>query len=202
MSFKDAVYTNFIKVAAKKMVCFLKRVKSGTDTSISWKAQIFNPRKIKLGSSVVIERYARLFAYGDSAEIIIQDNAYIHSYALIKADNGKIRIGKNCTVNDYSILYSHGDLIIGDDVHIAAHVVIVPMNHIYQDPEVPISQQGISKIGVTIEDDVWIGVSAVILDGVKIGKGAVIGAGAVVTKSVPAYSVAAGVPAVVIKQRK
>jgi acetyltransferase-like isoleucine patch superfamily enzyme len=150
---------------------------------------------------VAIERYVRLVADGDSAEINIGDGTYIYPYVLIKAYNGKINIGKNCTVNDYSILYGHGDLIIGDDVHIAAHTVIVPMNHIYQDPKVPISQQGISKIGVTIEDDVWIGVSTVILDGVKIGKGAVIGAGAVVTKSVPAYSVAAGVPARVIKQR-
>jgi acetyltransferase-like isoleucine patch superfamily enzyme len=202
MSFKDVLHTNFIKVAAKKMICFLKRVKSGTNTSISWKAQICNSRKIKLGSSVVIERYARLFAYGNSAEIIIHDNTYIHSYVLIKADNGKIRIGKNCTINDYSILYGHGDLIIGDDVHIAAHTIIIPMNHIYQGPNIPISQQGTSKIGITIEDGVWIGASVVILDGVKVGKGAVIGAGAVVTESIPAYAVAVGVPAKVVKQRR
>lgn len=202
MPFIHTLYAEFIKKPAKKFICLCRGVKSGTNTFVSWKAQIVNPRKIELGSDVVIESYARLIAIGDSAEIKIRDNTYIHPYVLIKADNGKIIIGKDCTVNDFSILYGHGDLIIGDDVHIAAHTVIVPMDHNYEDPHIPISQQGTSKIGVTIEDGVWIGTSVVILDGVKIGKGSVIGAGAVVTESIPAYSVAVGVPAKVIKQRK
>lgn len=91
---------------------------------------------------------------------------------------------------------------IGDNVRIAAQVVIIPMNHIYEDPDTPIWKQGIRAKGIKIEDDVWIGAGAKILDGVTIGKGSVIGAGAVVTDDIPPYSVAVGVPARVIKKRE
>ena len=203
MAFRGSfLYTEMIKKPIKKLICLTRGVKSGTNTFISWRAEIINPKKIELGSDAVIERYARLVANGDLAEIKLGDNTYLHPYVLLKADNGKINIGKNCTVNDYAILYGHGGLIIGDDVHIGAHVVISPVDHIYLDPNVAISKQGISKVGITIEDDVLICASAVILDGTRVGKGCVIGAGAVVTESIPPYSVAAGVPARVIKQRK
>ena len=75
------------------------------------------------------------------------------------------------------------------------------MNHIYDDPKISIRLQGIRANGIKIEDDVWLGVGSTVLDGVTIGKGSVIGAGAVVTKNIPPYSVAVGVPANVIKER-
>jgi len=203
MSFKkNFLYTELIKKPAKKILCFLRGVRSGSNTFISLKAEIVNPVKIELGSNVAVEKHARLVCIGDSCGIRVGDDTFILPYALLKADHGRIRIGKNCTVNDYTVLLGRGDLIIGDDVRIAPHCVIVAMNHIYKNPDVPISSQGMSSKGITIEDDVWIGASAVILDGVKIGKGSVVGAGSVVAESIPAYSVAAGVPAKIIKQRK
>jgi acetyltransferase-like isoleucine patch superfamily enzyme len=74
-------------------------------------------------------------------------------------------------------------------------------NHNFSDATRLIKDQGVRYEGVLVEDDVWIGSKATILDGVTLGQGAVIGAGAVVTRSVPAYAIAAGVPARVIGQR-
>ncbi|MDP2912849.1 MAG: acyltransferase, partial [Candidatus Omnitrophota bacterium] len=100
------------------------------------------------------------------------------------------------------VIYGHGGLKIGSGVRIAAHAVIIPAKHNYEDPDRFIYQQGMTCRGIEIRDDVWIGAGARILDGVVIGKGAVIASGAVVTRDVPEYAVAAGVPARIIKYRK
>jgi acetyltransferase-like isoleucine patch superfamily enzyme len=199
---ENAVYIKLIKIPFKKFLCFIKGVKNGTNTFISIKAGVINPKNITLGSCVVVEKYARLECVGKSAELTIGDKTFIRPYAYLKADNGKVHIGRNCTFNDFCILNGAGDITIGNDVHIAAHSVIVSMNHVFKDPSRIITEQGTTREGITIEDDVWIGAGVIILDGVKIGKGSVVAAGAVVTKSLPPYSVAAGVPAKIIKKRE
>jgi acetyltransferase-like isoleucine patch superfamily enzyme len=95
-----------------------------------------------------------------------------------------------------------GGLRIGNDVRIAAHCVVIPANHIYEDPDRPICRQGLTKSGIVIGDDVWIGTNVTILDGTNIGKGAVIAAGAVVRGNLDPMTVYAGVPAHCIKTRK
>jgi acetyltransferase-like isoleucine patch superfamily enzyme len=99
------------------------------------------------------------------------------------------------------MIYGTGGLKIGNDVRIATHVVITPAGHVFDKKDIPIRLQGVEMKGIVIEDDVWIGANATILDGVIIGRGCVIGAGSVVTKSLPEYSVAVGVPARVIYKR-
>ncbi|MEZ5393128.1 MAG: acyltransferase [Bryobacterales bacterium] len=78
-------------------------------------------------------------------------------------------------------------------------VQIVAVNHVFQDPNRPFVEQGITAEGVVIEDDVWIGSGAVITDGITVGRGSVVAAGAVVTKDVPPHTVVGGVPARVIR---
>ena len=96
----------------------------------------------------------------------------------------------------------HSPVTIGNYVMIAHNVMIIGVNHAMDDREVPMMLQGEGKTGpINIEDDVWIGAGAIILSGVTIGKGSVIGAGSVVTKDIPAYSIAVGNPARVVKQR-
>ena len=85
---------------------------------------------------------------------------------------------------------------------LASGVRVVPNAHTFDILEVPIRCQPCHGSGIKIQDDVWVGTNAVILDGVEIGKGSVIGAGAVVTKSVPAGSIVVGVPGRVIRNRK
>jgi acetyltransferase-like isoleucine patch superfamily enzyme len=127
--------------------------------------------------------------------IAIGDDSLVHRGALLLCYGGDIELGLNCTVNPYCILYGHGGLKLGDYVHIAAHVVLIPANHRFDSRTVPIASQGLEAEGIVIEDDVWIGTGARILDGCHIGRGAVVGAGAVVTRDVAPYSIIAGVPA-------
>ncbi|MBN2117167.1 MAG: acyltransferase [Anaerolineales bacterium] len=110
-------------------------------------------------------------------------------------------MGKKCTINPFVVIYGHGGVTIGDDVHIAAQTVIVSANHSFDLLDVPISQQSETRRGIHIESNVWIGSGARILDGVSIGAGTVIASGSVVTKDLPGQVVAAGVPARVIKNR-
>ena len=118
---------------------------------------------------------------------------------------GAVTIGEDCTVQAYSMLVGARDsatITIGNGVRIAPHVVVFASNHSFADTDIPIFKQSVKTAPITIEDDVWIATQVTIVAGVRIGRGSVIGAGAVVTKDIPPWSVAVGVPARVIKTRK
>jgi acetyltransferase-like isoleucine patch superfamily enzyme len=105
-------------------------------------------------------------------------------------------------VHSFCYIEATGGLTIGDDVSIAHSVSILTTNHNYADLDLPIRDQGVQERATTISDDVWIGCGSRILAGVTIGKGAVVAAGAVVTKDVEPYAVVGGVPARQIGSRK
>ena len=124
----------------------------------------------------------------------------------------KVFIGDNFTMGEYSTLAA-GDsepLFVGNFVTLAKNVYVRTANHEFSNRNIPIMQQGHNskvieynnnKYSIVIEDDVWIAVNAIILSGSHIGKGSIIGAGAVVNSKIPEYSIAAGVPARVIGKR-
>lgn len=113
----------------------------------------------------------------------------------------RMEIGEQVSFNEYAWVNATGGITIGNMVRISPHVSIVSFDHEFKDPNTPIKDQ-YKRLGrIVIEDDVWIGTHATITQGVRIGKGSVIGAGAVVTEDIPPYSVAVGVPARVIKSR-
>lgn len=104
-------------------------------------------------------------------------------------------IGKNSVVN--------GPITIGKFVNIGEELKVVTQNHRSDRTDIPMQQQGMAEEKeVVIGDDVWIGHRVILLPGVHIGNGSIIGAGAVVTRDIPDYSVAVGVPARVIRNRK
>jgi len=144
----------------------------------------------------------RRFTRRRKKQVFIGKNTVIHKGALLIPNVGFIIVGEDCTINPYTILYGHGGLTVGNGVRIAAHVVIIPGNHIIERTDIPIWHQGIEKKSIVIGDDVWIGAHATICAGVTIGTGSVIGAGSVVTKDVEPYSIVAGVPAKWIRSRK
>lgn len=131
----------------------------------------------------------------DTGSISIGSRTKIDKGVIIRCYGGMVSIGDDCFINPYAVLYGHGGLSIGNGVLIAAHVVVIPANHKFNDVDKYIYQQDEEMMGVVIEDDVWLGTGVRILDGVKISKGSVVGAGAVVTKSTEPYSVNVGVPA-------
>jgi acetyltransferase-like isoleucine patch superfamily enzyme len=118
------------------------------------------------------------------------------------SEKGRIFIGNNVYLGEYSVLTSNEEIEIGNNVLISPHNDIVDFNHIYQDPSKLVNEQGVIAKKITIQEDAWIGSGSKILMGVTIGKGAIIGAGSVVTKDVPAYHVVAGDPAKTIKMRR
>ncbi|HVS35913.1 MAG TPA: acyltransferase [Gemmataceae bacterium] len=139
------------------------------------------------------------FGYG--GRLRLSTGARISDGAILAPYGGSIELGENVFIGPYCVIYGHGGLVIGRHTMIAAHTVIIPSNHRFDDPHRPIGQQGETSLGITIGQDVWIGCGVRILDGVEIGDGCVIGAGAVVTGSIPPGTVAVGVPARVIKSR-
>lgn len=115
------------------------------------------------------------------------------------ADGKDISIGMTCQINEN--VYLQG-AIIGNHVMIAPNVAIITKSHSYQNLHVPMIFQEQTYGKSIIEDDVWIGRNAVIMPGIKIGRGSIVAAGAVVTKNIEPNSIVGGVPAKLIKFRK
>lgn len=127
----------------------------------------------------------------------------VKPFAVIQTNRGKITIGKKCSINNFvQIANSDGDITIGDYVRIGPNVTILGSSRNYEKRDELIIKQGFSHDGAKIENDVLVASGAIILKGCHIGNGAVIGAGSVVTKDVPPYSVVAGVPAKIVGERK
>jgi acetyltransferase-like isoleucine patch superfamily enzyme len=123
------------------------------------------------------------------------------NFTHIQGFGGVVEIGNNTCCGSYCILACYKKLQIGQNVLIADCVTMRDSNHIYEDTTIPIKKQGMSSANIIIEDDVWVGHGATILKGVRVGKGAVVAAGAIVTSDVPPMAVVAGVPARVLKFR-
>ncbi len=111
---------------------------------------------------------------------------------------GDICIGSRTLIGISDVII--GPVQIGDDCILAQHVVLSGLDHGYRDPDIPPVKQPCLAAPIVIEDACWIGANAVIAKGVRLGRHSVVGAGSVVTRDVPAYCVAAGNPAKIIKQ--
>jgi len=181
----------FTLVREKGLISLAALGKSYALDELSKFARNFQP-------GITIHRSAQVASeatFGSDGRIVVYPDVRIRKYAVIAPSGGRVEIGENSMLNVFSTLLGHGSIRIGRDVLIGPHTTIVAANHTFNEIDVPIVQQEISKKGVLIHDDVWIGANCTILDGVTIDEGAVVAAGSVVTESVPENSVVAGVPA-------
>ncbi|GHU76269.1 hypothetical protein FACS189461_3640 [Spirochaetia bacterium] len=153
-------------------------------------ARIDNPE-------VISERH--LLSIGDNTTIL--SHSRLQCYSALVTETPHIKIGNNCYIGYYLTILAGADVIIDDWVLIASNVLISSENH-GMDPEseTPYMDQTLTCAPVHIEEGCWISEKVSILPGVTIGKKSIIGAGSVVTKSIPAYSIAVGNPARVIKK--
>ncbi len=159
---------------------------------------------IKLENGVYLDQDTYLHACPQGIEIgantIVMHGAILHVYNFRNIPHAGITIGCDSLIGEYTVIRGQGGVSIGNRVYTSPFTQIVAVNHVFDDPERPFVEQGITAQGIVIEDDVWLGSGAIITDGVRVGKGAVVSAGAVVTKDVHPHTVVAGVPARPIKK--
>lgn len=158
---------------------------------------------IRLGHGAYLDQGAYLHACPSGIEIgantIVMHGAILHVYNFRDLPHAGITIGCEGLIGEYTVIRGQGGVHIGDRVYTSPLTQIIAVNHVFDDPDRPFIEQGITAEGIVIEDDVWLGSGAIVTDGVRVGKGAVIAAGAVVTQDVPPNSVVGGVPAKLIK---
>lgn len=162
------------------------------------------PERIRLGNRVVVDDQALIDARGaEEGGVVIGEEVFIGRGAVIQSKSGPIEIGEKTNIGSNSLICAMGSVRIGKSVLIAGGCYISGGMYHTERTDLPIAEQGIYTRGpVSIGDGSWIGMGAIILDGVRIGKGCVIAAGAVVTRDLPDDAVAAGVPANIKRIRK
>jgi len=173
----------------------------GSNCLIGKNVRFSVPKNIFLGNGVKIGEGCIIDARTLRSKIKIGDNVQLSRYTAVKAAEGDVEIGENVIVGPFSVLEGWGGLEIGKNAMISYHVVIMSIMYEFEDCSYPINQHP-AKIGkITLGEDSWLGAHVVVLPGIEIGKGTVVGAGAVVTRNIPEYCVAVGVPAEVIRKR-
>lgn len=128
------------------------------------------------------------------------DNVGIHPAVFIFFPD-RLILGDNVSIHPMSYIDATGHVTIGSNVSIAHSVTILSSTHSFTTRRIPMKYQPVEFLATTIGDDVWLGAKATVLGGVTIGRGSVIGAGAVVTRDVPSFAVVAGIPARIIARR-
>ncbi len=161
---------------------------------------------VRLGRGVYLDQGVYLHALPAGIAIgentVLMHHTMLHVFNFRNLPHAGITIGKNCFIGEFNVFRGQGGVSIGNDVYTGPMVQFVAVNHVFTNAKTPIREQGITAQGIVVEDDVWIGAGATVVDGVTIGRGSIIGAGAVVTTNMPPYSIAVGVPARRIKDRR
>lgn len=168
--------------------------------------RFFYTSNISLGQFVKIGDHATLNATG-KGRLVIGKNSGVGAFSRVIISTSfnnlgsHIHLGENVGIGEFAYLGGGGGLEIGDDCIVGQYFSCHPENHNYDDPQILIREQGVTRKGIVIGKNCWIGSKVTVLDGVTIGDNCVIAAGAVVNRDMPANSVIAGVPARVIKSR-
>ncbi len=164
-----------------------------------------HPHKISIGDNTVVDDNVLLDAKGEGNDgLWIGANAYVGRNTILNCKEGSISVGDYTNISANCSLLSETEIVLGRYCFLAGHCYLVAGgNHSFADVTKPIMfQPSVSKGGIRVGDDVWLGAGVIVLDGVTIGPGTVVGAGAVVTGPLPEYSVAVGSPAKVVRDRR
>ena len=165
----------------------------GPGVSVAATVILEYPERQYFAAGVSVGHRAIIKANGEN--VYLDEGCSILDNALLFANSGHIRVGKRSWVGAGSQLHGNGGISIGNDVMIAPMCVVNTVSHNADDISVPMNAQGLNTAPVTIEDDVWIGAGARILQGVTIGEGAIVGANSLVTQDVPRRAIVVGTPA-------
>ncbi len=156
-------------------------------------------KRIFLGNRVFVGQYSYLD--GGTSFLRLGDDVHLARFCTLRAGEQGVTLRHGASINIRCFLDGNGGVEIGADTLLSPGVQVISGNHVFDNPKVPIRFQGTAYGKVSIGEDCWLGTNVVVVPGVTIGRGSVVGAGAVVTKDIPEFSVALGVPAKVVGHR-
>ena len=175
----------------------------GENVKIGANVKFLNPQLISIGDNVTIGNDCTINAR-EGTHVTIDNGVILceRVYLDTQCEGGYIEIGASAYLGTGTTIHGHRGLEIGDHALIAQNVTITPYSHIFDNPKANIISQGGHMKKVVVGRDSYIGMGVCVMYSGDIGEGSVIGAGSVVVKPIPKYSVAVGCPAKVIKNRQ
>ena len=184
-----------------KKIIFILMNRFLKKTRISFSSYLKGFENISIGKKVKINHNVYLDC-SKGGSIILNDNVTLNHFCQLQAREGSISFGINSEMNNFSLIYSGAsNILIGNNVLIGPRVNIIGYSHDFTDKNIPIKEQKCISKDINIMDDVWIGSQCTIMPGITIGKGAIIGAGSIVTKDIEPYTVNFGNPCKKVKNR-
>jgi acetyltransferase-like isoleucine patch superfamily enzyme len=193
-----------IGLAFRRLTWPLVFERSGRNVIWGRNVVVRHPGKMRIGDAVLIDDDCFFDAKGSSdGGFRVGDGVLISRGCIVSGKGGNLEIGPRVNIGAYCQIWSMGGLSIGADTRLAGKCYVGGGGYDPDGPtDVPMSEQAVVPGAIEIGSDCWLGAGVVVLPGVTVGHGSVIGAGSVVTRDIPAYSVAVGAPARVIRRRR
>lgn len=164
---------------------------------------IRHPHKIRIADNVVIDDQCCLDAKGtDNRGISIGDGVFVGRNTILSCKNGDIEIDDHANIGFNCEIFSASRVRVGKSILMAAYTYLVGGDHLYDRVDIPVLEQGRTARGIDVDDNVWLGTHVVVTDGSRIGRDAIVGAGAVVVGEIPEFAIATGIPAKVVRDRR
>ncbi len=159
--------------------------------------------KISIGDNVVVDDGCCLDAKGTGNRgITVGSGVFIGRNTILSCKNGDIAIDDDANIGFNCEVFSASRVRVGKSVLMAAYTYLVGGDHLYDRVDIPVLEQGRTARGIEVDDNVWLGTHVVVTDGSRVGRDAIIGAGAVVIGDIPEFAIAAGIPAKVLRDRR
>ena len=199
---------SIIGIAARRAVLPLFLAECGRAPVIGHGVTIRQPQRIHFGKKVILDDFClvdvRTRAGKDQDALVdLGDFCYVGRHSIVSAKYGRIKLGRACNIGSYTRIATRESITVGESVLISSYVYIGAGNHGASDLETPVMEQEMESAGgVVIGDNAWIGAKATILDGVTIGRDAIVGAHSLVRENVPDRAIVAGTPAKIIRFRE
>jgi acetyltransferase-like isoleucine patch superfamily enzyme len=165
---------------------------------------IRHPGNIELGDNVTIDDNCLIDARGaGEAGVVFEDNVILNRNCMVQAKAGPVRLGRRTSIGCNSVIVSMDGVELGEAVLTAGGCYISAGGYNFDNMNKPVMDQGAYTKGpIRIGSKAWLGTGVTVLDGVSIGRGSIVGAGSLVNKEIPANTIAFGVPATIVRERK
>jgi acetyltransferase-like isoleucine patch superfamily enzyme len=164
---------------------------------------IRHPHKIAIADNVVVDDNCCLDAKGtDNRGISIGSGVFVGRNTILSCKNGDIVVDDHANLGFNCEIFSASRVRVGRSVLMAAYTYLVGGDHLFDRVDIPVLEQGRTARGIDVDDNVWLGAHVVVTDGSRVGRDAIVGAGAIVVGEIPEFAIAAGIPAKVLRDRR